>query len=63
MRDMFVGWLGLSGRMYLRVTHGCHDTMSSSIESTLDNPFLRTGDPDDGASVFGANGVGELHGY
>lgn len=45
---------------YLCVAHGCHDTVGTSIESTLDHPLLGTGDSNNGADAFGSNGVVKL---
>jgi hypothetical protein len=34
---------------YDRVTHGCHDSVSSLVKGSLDHPFLGVGDSDDRA--------------
>lgn len=42
------------------MTHGCHDSVSSLVEGTLDHPLLCTGDTDDGTDSRGRDSIVEL---
>lgn len=42
------------------MTHGGHNAVGTGVKGPLDHPFLPPRDTDNGARIFGSNGICEL---